>query len=323
MIDCALLKNAFLFRFKSRQWGNVRKMELTDAAVEAQIGPRPPGMFTDEEWQKKIAEARKVLKGSKQLIQSKLYGDITEYQSSLRKEMLARYCNPSFIDEGWYVVKREAAEAVKAEVNRASGVLADLVKRFIEQDYAPAIERMAGTIGAQFAAKDYPSATRMSELFGLEYRLVQFDVPDGLDPATRAEEEAKLRASYTRAEKAITGALWASFKDFVEEIEMKLSVNGDGKPRVFRNTLFNDLTTFVQSFANRNTFNDSALADLVQKAEAIVSKVGGENNEEKAQRMRDFEGLREQTKIAFDGLKAEVAQAIAERPERLFNFEEE
>lgn len=323
MIDCALLKNAFLFRFKSRQWGNVRKMELTDAAVEAQIGPRPPGMFTDEEWAKKIAEARKVLKGSKQLIQSALYYDITDFQSGLRKDLLARYCNPSFIDEGWYVVKRDVAETVKAEVNKASEKLAELVQRFITQDYAPAIERMAATIGAQFAAKDYPTATRMAELFGLEYRLVQFDVPDGLDPETKAEEEAKLRASYERAEKAITGALWESFKEFVDEIEAKLSINGDGKPKVFRNTLFNDLTTFVQSFANRNTFNDEQLEALVQKAQAIVTKVGGENNEDKAQRMRDFEGLRAQTKLAFDGLKAEVEQAIADKPERLFNFEEE
>ena len=160
-------------------------------------------------------------------------------------------------------------------------------------------------------------------MFGMEYKFLQFDVPDGLPPEIRAEEEAKLRASYARAEAAIVGALWGEFSKFVEEIEGKLAINGDGKPKVFRNTLFEDLTTFVKSFANRDTFNDERLRSLVEKAEAIIAKVGGKDNVDKAVRMREFEGLRDQTRSAMANLKAEVEAAIQEKPERRFSFDEE
>jgi HAMP domain-containing protein len=321
MLDCALLKNASLFRFQLRGWGNVRQMPLTREAVADQIGPRGPFM-SDEEWEKKITDAAKQLRASKRLVVSKAFDDVIAFQAETRDRLLRSYCNQSFIEAGWYTVSRNAIEAVKGEVERAQAELARLVQEFVYGDYEKAVTRAAEVLGAAYSTKDYPPPEKLARMFGMEYRFLQFDVPDGLPPEIRAEEEQKLRESYQRASDAITTALWSEFNTFVSEIERKLTVEEGGKPKVFRNTLFEDLTTFVKSFANRNTFNDERLQELVQKAEGIVAKVGGGTLEEKAQRMRDFEGLREQTKRAMDALKSEVAAAIQEKPERRFDFDE-
>lgn len=322
MLDCALLKNSFLFRFQLKGWGNTRKAPLNDEAIAAMIGPRGP-FLSDEEWAKKIADAGKQLRGSKRLVNSEAFEAVVRFQAETRDRLLRTYCNQSFIEAGWYTVKREAVELVKAEVERAQSKLAELVQSFVYGDYRLAQQRTAEVLGAQFSERDYPTPERMERLFGMEYRFIQFDVPEGLPPEIRAEEEAKLRASFEKASAAITGALWGEFSKFVAEIEGKLSINGEGKPKVFRNTLFEDLTVFVKSFANRNTFNDERLRDLVEKAETIIAKVGGNGLEEQAQRMRDFEGLREQTKRALASLKGEVEAAIQEKPERRFDFSEE
>lgn len=321
MIDCELLKNSFLFRFSVKAWGNSRKQALNDEAIAAMIGPRPPFM-SDEEWQKKIADAGKQLRGSKRLVASAAYDAVIRFQAETRDRLLRSYCNQSFIEAGWYTVKASAVESVKAEVIKARAELEGLVRAFAWGDYEAAQKRTAEVLGAAFAEKDYPSPEKMQRLFGMDYKFIQFDVPEGLPPEIRAEEERKLRDSFEKASAAITGALWAEFNSFVAEIEGKLSVSEAGKPKIFRNTLFEDLTVFVKSFANRNTFNDARLQELVEKAEAIVAKVGGGTLEDKAQRMRDFEGLRDQTKRALANLKTEVEAAIAEKPERRFDFEE-
>lgn len=321
MLDCALLKNSFLFRFQLKGWGNTRKAPLNDEAVAAMIGPRGPFM-TDEEWAKKISEAGKQLRAAKRLVVSPAFDALIAFQAETRDRLLRTYCNQSFIEAGWYTVKREAVDMVKGEVEWAQGELAKLVQAFVYGDYQSAQTRAAEALGAQFAEKDYPAPEKLERMFGMEYRFIQFDVPEGLPPEIRAEEEAKLRASFEKASAAITGALWSEFETFVSEIEGKLAINGEGKPKIFRNTLFEDLTTFVKSFTNRNTFNDERLQGLVEKAETIIAKVGGKDLEDSAQRMRDFEGLRDQTKRALANLKTEVEAAIQEKPERRFDFEE-
>ncbi len=321
MLDCALLKNAFLFRFQLKAWGNSRKMPLNNEAIAALIGPRGPFM-TDEEWEKKIADAAKRLKGSKRLVESKAFEELVGFQAETRDRLLKTFCNQSFLEAGWYTVSRTAVEPVKAEVESAIARMRELVEAFVWGDYVAAQQRAREVLGAQFSEQDYPSPVKLESLFGMQYRFIQFDVPEGLPPEIRAEEEAKLRASFERAQSAITGALWSEFATFVSEIEGKLSINGEGKPKVFRNTLFEDLTTFVKSFSNRDTFNDERLKGLVEKAEAIVAKVGGKDNVDRAERMRDFEGLRDQTKRALANLKSEVETAITEKPERRFEFED-
>ena len=142
MLDCALLKNCFLFRFQLKGWGNTRKTLLNDAAVEALIGPRGPFM-SDEEWAKKITEAGKQLRGSKKLVISEAFDAVIAFQAETRDRLLRTYCNQSFVEAGWYTVKREAVEGVKAEVEWAQGRLAELVRDFVNNDYRAAQQRTA------------------------------------------------------------------------------------------------------------------------------------------------------------------------------------
>lgn len=323
MIDCALLKNSSLIRIKVKgMGGNVRKVPVSKEAAEKLLGKQLDGLDTEER-EKRIAIALIKLKASTTLIDCDELRAVTEYQSSFKKYIVDSFCNPSFIDEGWFTVTQTAVPALRKKFDIAQIELRALVEKFIA--VYPVRKAAAEIVWGEKACSGLIGVDRMSRLlsqFVVDYRLTQLDVPEGLPPEIRAEEEAKLRKSFEDAQAAITGALWGQFKEFVDKIQERLTVTDDGKKKIFRDTLFEDLAAFVSAFVNKNAFNDVRLAALVQQANDLIARVGGNDNADKAQRMRDKEGLREQTAKAFADLATETEKAIAEKPERKFNFDE-
>ncbi len=321
MIDCALLKNSSLLRVKVRGMpGNVRKVPVSREAAEKLLGDSIADLV-GEQREERITAALAKLKASTTLIACPELSAVSGYQSEFKNWLLSQYCNPSFIDEGLFSVRTEIIPSVREQFGLAA--------RKLEYELLPALSAVyldqvakAVVIWGEKACKGLPTVEKLPGCFGIDYRLTQLDVPEGLPPEIRAEEEAKLRESFAQAEQAITGALWAEFQKMVDRVSDRLTVGGDGKKTVFRDTLFEDLTTFIGSFNNRNTFNDGRLKDLVEKAQGIIAKVGGETNADNAGRMRNFEGLRNQTARAFSALTQDVVAAIAEAPSRSFSFDD-
>lgn len=322
MTSIAIFKNCVLFRLKIQCFGNRRKGELSDEAVVQIIGPASYGQSVEER-EKQIGSAKRRLKLGKALIQSEEFDKIKEFQSATRDNLLSRYCNRSFIDEGLYAVKADVVPKVEAEIRNADLQLQnELVPAFVAV-YPVKVAEARKVFNGQFREKDYPTAEQLPGLFGFTYRWVQLDVPEGLPPEIREQEEKKLRETYAQAQEAIQGALWSEFSKFLEHITDRLEPGPDGKRKTFRDTLFTDLSQFVEAFGNRNAFNDEKLGALVAQTQAAIASIGGKTPAEAATMMRDFEGLRDKTAVVFSKVKAEVDKTIAEMPRRAFNFEED
>jgi hypothetical protein len=321
MIDCELFKSAQLLRFESRSWGNTRKADLNRGAIAEMIGPIASDE-TPEQYEERITKAQTQLRASKKLVDSPAYKAVTRFQNDTRSMLLKRYANQSFFEEGWYVVKNTVIKQVNDAVDQANEQLRMLVDAFL-QEYGTARATMETTLGAQFNSDDYPLPEIVGTKFFFAHRWIQLSVPEGLPPEIRIQEEEKLRKSFADAQAAITGALWAEFSSFIGKIKERLTVGDDGKKKIFRDTLFSDLVTFIGSFSNRDTFNDARLNALVQEADRIVRKVAGSDDADKAEAMRTFDGLRKQTADAFTALETEVSKAIAEEPSRSFSFDDE
>lgn len=322
MLNVALLKNCVLFRLQTQSFGNRRKGELSPEAVREIIGAPGPTERA-EDYEKRLVQAGKRLKLGKSLVQSEELDKIKEYQTGVRVRLLSRYCNRSFIDEGLYAVKADVVPKVEAEIREAVEILGrDYVPAFVAV-YPEKVAEARKIFNGQFRERDYPEVGSLPGLFGFSYRWVKLDVPEGLPPEIREQEEKKLRDTYAQAQEAIQGALWAEFQKFLDHVTDRLKPGADGKRKTFRDTLFDDLTEFTQAFQNRNAFNDEKLAKLVAAANAAITAVGGKDTADAAARMRDFENLREKTADVFAKVKAEVDTTIAAMPKRAFNFSED
>lgn len=228
MLNVALLKNCVLFRLKIQCFGNRRKGDLSDGAVEQIIGKPEPGL-SDLEQNERIAKAKRQLKLGKALIKSDELDALKEFQTSVRNNLLSRYCNRSFIDEGLYAVKADVVPKVEAEIKDAIARLqAEFVPALIAK-YPQQVDEARKVFNGQFREKDYPLSTDLPELFGFSYRWVKLDVPEGLPPEIREQEEKKLRDTYQQAQEAIQGALWAEFAKFLEHVTDRLEPGADGK----------------------------------------------------------------------------------------------
>jgi hypothetical protein len=311
MLNVALLKNCVLFRLKIQSFGNRRKGELSDEAVQEIIGRAQPGQSVPER-EKQIADAKKRLKLGKALVQSVELDKIKEFQKQVASNLLTRYCNRSFIDEGLYAVKADVVPKVETEIRTAIERLQnEFVPAFVAV-YDSRVEEARKVFNGQFREKDYPKPGALPGLFGFTYRWVKLDVPEGLPPEIREQEEKKLRDTYAQAQEAIQGALWSEFDKFLSHVTDRLEPGPDGKRKTFRDTLFDDLTEFVDAFNNRNAFNDEKLGALVAQAKAAIASAGGKTPAEAAVAMRDFETLRDKTAAAFAKVKEEVTKIIAE-----------
>lgn len=323
-IDGRLLKNAVLFRLKnSCKWGNNAKVPLNEKAVMELIGPAPMSM-TAEEAEERLHKAMQRLRGKQKLVVSPEYDAIKEFQSETKKRILRTYCNPSFIDDGLYTVKLEALPDVIAELKAARERLSLFLVTAFKDALPEQIEAARPVLGELFNQGAYPKEENVPGLFDITWSVVQLDIPEGLPPEIREEEERKLRETYQKAEQAIMGALWSEFQKFLDHIVERLTPGEDGKKKKFNSDILGNLAEFVGAFNNRNTFNDERLGALVTKANEIISNAtGGKELKEAGEALRSDEVLRAGVVAALAGVKTEVEQAITDMPMRAFALEEE
>lgn len=322
-IDGKLLKAAVLFKLRvSARWGNNQKILLNEKAVMELIGPAPVTM-NEEEAQDRLTKAMGRLKGGQKLLVSPEYDAIKEFQSETKKVALRTFCNPSFIDDGLYTVRREALPGLIAYLTeRREKLKGEMVARFGEA-LPEQIEAAKPVLGELFNEAAYPAIADVGRLFDISWRVVSLDIPEGLPPEIREQEEAKLRETYAKAEQAIMAALWSEFQGFLDHIVERLTPGEDGKRKKFNGDILGNLSEFVAAFNNRNTFNDEKLSALVTKANEIVaSATAGRDIKATGEAIRTDEQLRVSVADSLAAVKSEVDKAITDMPLRALDLED-
>ena len=98
------------------------------------------------------------------------------------------------------------------------------------------------------------------------------------------------------------------FSGMIQRITDRFTNGGDTKPKVFKNGTINNFYEFFETFKARNIFEDRELAELVDRARAVL---GGRT----AEAVRTNDQLKDQIR---DGM-AEVERSLGEmlsRPRR-------
>lgn len=288
-----MLDRAVMFRVILHAWGNVRKAGLDKITTNAE---------------------KRALRLAKTLVESEEYDAIMRHLRDTKAWCVAR-CVPSFMDEGVFIVKDDVVPDFDAHLEEAQATLKDLVEAFVAV-YPRQIEDARTILNDMFDERDYPTANELREKFSIEWRWIRLTVPDSLSPEIREKEAAKLRASYERAEEEITRALREGMTDVLGSIVERLTPDDDGKKKIFRDSLFDNLISFVETFNSRNILDDAELAEVVAEAKKVLAGVN-------IDAVRFRRGVRLNTRDAFEALKAKAADLVVKVPGRRFNFDEE
>jgi N-acetylglutamate synthase/N-acetylornithine aminotransferase len=99
------------------------------------------------------------------------------------------------------------------------------------------------------------------------------------------------------------------FARLVSHLTERLSNDGDGERKVFRDSVVTNLMEFFQRFRHLNVRSNVQLDELVEQAQRVVQGVA-------AQELRDNEGLRQHVATQLAGVQSVLDGMLVDRPRR-------
>ena len=207
---------------------------------------------------------------------------------------------------GMVFVPKEMISRVDEQLTRFQTEFNEKVGEFIAR-YDRLREAAMLHLGDLFNETDYP--VNIASKFSFTWRFVVLDVPNGrsgvLSPEVYEREKQKFVQSMEDAREMAVMSLREEFSGMIERITERFTNGGNTKPKVFKNGTINNFYAFFETFKERNIFDDHELAQLVDRARAVL---GGNT----ADIIRSNDQLKEQIR---DGM-AEVEKAMDEMLER-------
>src|SRR6516165_114187 len=191
----------------------------------------------------------------------------------------------------------------RAELDDA---VANLDRHFDELKRAAALR-----LGSLFNASDYPESLR--GLFGVSWDYPAIDPPDylvQLSPDLYEREQERVRARFDEAVRLAETAFIDEFARLVNHLTERITgTNDDGSPKIFRDSVVDNLTDFIDRFRSLNVRSNQQLDDLVAQAQRVVRNVG-------AQDLRDSESLRTEVATRLSRVQASLDAMLVDRPRR-------
>ncbi len=165
-------------------------------------------------------------------------------------------------------------------------------------------------LGDLFDENDYP--TSMRGLFDLAWDFPNVEAPDyllQLNPAIYEQERNRVAVRFEESVRLAEQAFISELAKLIEHLTERLSDNGDGERKIFRDSAITNLTEFFNRFRQLNVRSNEELDTLVERAQRIVSGV-------EAQALRDNNALRQHVATQFSHVQSVIDGMLVDRPRR-------
>lgn len=165
-------------------------------------------------------------------------------------------------------------------------------------------------LGELFNENDYPTTLR--GLFDLAWDFPNVEPPDylhQLNPAIYEQERNRVAARFEEAVCMAEQAFIGELAKLIEHLAERLSDNGDGERKIFRDSAISNLTEFFDRFRQLNVRSNQELDALVERARQIVSGI-------EPQALRDNDALRRHVATQFSQVQSVIDGMLVDRPRR-------
>lgn len=190
--------------------------------------------------------------------------------------------------------RAELAEAVAA-LNRRYAELRELARQRLGQLYNPS---------------DYPET--LCGLFAIEWEFPAVEPPDylqHLNPAIYEQECQRVQQRFDEAVRLAEEAFITELGRLVSHLAERLTGQEDGKPKIFRDSIVENLTDFFQRFRSLNVRSNDDLDQLVARAQRIVRGV-------EPQALRNNAALRDHVAAEMTRVQSALDGLLVDRPRR-------
>jgi len=215
-----------------------------------------------------------------------------------------------FPEPGVRLIKQDAVDEFTTTLTGYQIELNDAVAN-LDRHYAELKQAAAERLGSLFNPADYPET--LVGLFAVSWEFPSVEAPDyllRLSPQVYEHERARVAARFEEAVALAEQAFLEEFARLVEHLTERLSgANGDGTPKVFRDSAVGNLGEFFARFRELNVRSNAQLDELVERAQQAVRGVG-------AQDLRDSEALRRRVAAEMARVQSSLDNLLVDRPRR-------
>lgn len=152
----------------------------------------------------------------------------------------------------------------------------DLVNNFV-QEYPTRIAAQAFKLGSMFDRSEYPDAQEIASKFKFSYCFSPVPEAGHFLVDLGEEMEKELKEEYAKAyEDRVNTAmkdLWTRLKDHLDKIAERLTPDPDGKNKIFRDSLVDNVLDLCGMLRDLNVTNDPNLEKARKEVEMLLSGV--------------------------------------------------
>jgi hypothetical protein len=251
-----MFEKGCLIQLSISKWGGVKKISDSQLAE----------MTDTHEW----------LTATKKLVDPESLKPICKVGNAARTYLTG--ISLPFPIQGMVFIPKEMITRVDQRLEEFKSEFNQTVATFLG-DYDKLRETAMVYLGELFNEVDYP--VHVQEKFSFAWRFIILDVPNGksgiLSPEIYEREKEKFIQTMEEARGMAIESLREEFASMVERITERFSESADGKPKVFKNATVESFYEFFETFKQRNIFRDEELAQLVERAQALLGDVSAEN----------------------------------------------
>jgi len=297
-----LAANTCCFEVHMRSFGFRKKIDANE-------------LLNEKDRQKEEQVSASAVAASKMLIEKTMLAQITKADNKFRTWIRSRAVYSTIVGDGMYLLPSALIEEVDAALAAFIAERQELVEAFIAE-YPNLKDAQRLKLGRLYKESDYPTIEEIRSGFAVESRYVTLSVPEQLAVFSEqifAREREKMERQWQTAFGEIREAMRAGFLDLVNHMVDRLGNDADGKPRIFRDSLVENLADFLGTFQARNLTDDDQLAALVEEARGYLKGVT-------PKRIRESKSFRSNMAKSFNGIKERLDTMVTTRS-RQFRFD--
>ena len=290
-----------------------QKMRLTMTAARLTISWLGVRKTLSSEQKSQAADSfdaeSKYLSASKKLIDTKhpAFAACTSIKSKAVSYWKA--VSLPFPEPGLRLIKRESIEDFDSQMAVFRDELSEAVTE-LDRHYAELREAARDRLGQLFDVTDYPVS--LVDEFSISHDFPSVEPPSYMQQLNPEVYEAECRRVESRFSEAIELAETAFTNELaklVDHLTERLAGNDDGKPKVFRDSCVENLSSFLERYRALNIGSSDELDSLVSQAQAVVQGIAPQD-------LRTSEQLRQSVSTRMASVQAGLDQLLVDRPRR-------
>lgn len=204
------------------------------------------------------------------------------------------------LGNGQYLMPLASVEEIKKHIVEYQLEREALLNQF-EADYERLKAKAKEKLGGFYSDYDYPPFQSIRQKYTVDYKFISNSVPEELkkiNDKIYREESVNRKLAMQKLTIELQEIMRANFLGLITHFSERLGRDSQtGKFSSLSEARFNELTEFINTFANKNIIGDKDLEAIVKSARASLQGLGIRN-------INSNEELRDEVAKTFEGIKA-------------------